>query len=160
MSINYLVNPDMIKYENEQRIESIKKFKELKLEAESGKNASIKNYNIIVINNSKNSTGIIHFMYNKNFVGKYVKIYLYKHKIGIVNIFDTLNSNTKQDNFGPIYIDSIDSFYLLIKYIIDELQKDFYVDYPEQIENYVNEYFSHDHNPKYVYFQYNMVGLD
>lgn len=160
MSINYLVNPDMIKYENEQRINSIKKFKELKLEAESEKNASIKNYNIIVINNSKNSTGIIHFMYNKNFVGKYVKIYLFKHKIQIVNIFDTLNSNTKQDNFGPIYIDSIDSFYLLIKYIIDELQKDFYVDYPEQIENYVNEYFSYDTNPKYVYFQYNMVGLD
>ncbi len=128
MSVGYMVNPDVIKQENERRINSIKKFEELKFEAESETNKQIKNYEICVISNSKNSTGIIHFMYNKDFIGKYIKIYLFKHKIGIVNIFDKNNTNNnKQDNLGPIYIDSIDTYYLLIHYIIEFLQKDFYV---------------------------------
>jgi len=157
MSIGYMVNPDAIKQENERRNESKKIFEELKLEAESETNKQIKNYEIVVINNSKNSTGIIHFMYDKSFVGKYVKIYLFKHNIGIVNIFDKNNTNNKLDNFGPIYIDSIDTYYLLIHYIIEFLQKDFYVEHPNPIENYVKEYFLDNHNQIHVYFQCNMV---
>lgn len=127
--MNYCVNPDVERFKRKNYIKAKERFEKFKLESDINKN--ILKYEIIVVNNSKSAQGILDFIKNIcNYVGKYIKIFLYKHTIGLEYFI------------GPIYIDSVESSHVLSKAIIDFNRMDDYVIYPESIETTIKEYFA------------------
>ncbi len=141
MSTGYLVNPDVIKMEQEFNKKAKDKYEEFRLESESNKN--ITKYEIIIINNSRQAQGMINFIENVDkFIDKYVKIYLYKNLIGVEYFI------------GPIFIDSKETTHKLLHGLIHFNILDFYTIYPDSIELDMKEYFEkiNDPNQLNLYF--------
>ncbi len=136
-----MINTYVVKYEQEYHVKALEKYEEFKMESETNKN--MLEYEIIVVNNSNSARGVINFIENvKNFVSKNIKLYLYKHNVGIEYFI------------GPILIDSIDTSHLLLHILVKINKGDFYVKYPESIETNVKEYFNNlkDTNKLHLFF--------
>ncbi len=106
---------------------SYKKFVEYQL---VNQDLNIKEYNIIVINNSSTANGLNIFIKNQMaFVKKYVKIYLYK-------------KDELQFIIGPIKIDYLEKITFITNFIVNFLKRDEFVESKKDIENNIKATFN------------------
>ncbi len=121
MTSKYIVDPNHEKFINDFKIKSNIDFENLKKD----KIINTDNYISIFINFSQNSNSYSNFLKDKQkFIGKIIKIFLLR-KYGII-----------EELLGPLYVDN--EKINIIYSGIGNMKFDYYTDYLESINEYIN----------------------